>query len=107
MDQTSPSLRSVMTANGDERKQIWATEFGAPTAGTATERVDPDRQATILRQGYRLFSAEPWMGPLFWYTLANFGPAAEREDSFGLLLRDGARTPAWDAYRQAVLAARG
>ena len=30
---TTPSLRSVMIANGDTAKQIWITEFGAPTGG--------------------------------------------------------------------------
>ena len=96
-----------MTANGDERKQIWATEFGAPTAGTAEERVDPERQAEILSEGYRLAAAAPWLGPVFWYTLADLGTGeGGREDSFGLIAADGRRTPSWAAYRQAEAAAR-
>jgi hypothetical protein len=33
MDDTKPSLRSTMIANGDSGMKIWVTEFGAPTDG--------------------------------------------------------------------------
>ena len=33
---TTPSLRSIMTANGDAGKRIWMTEYGAPTDGPGT-----------------------------------------------------------------------
>ena len=33
---TSPSARSIMKANGDGKKKIWVTEWGAPT-GTSSE----------------------------------------------------------------------
>ena len=91
-----------MTANGDERKQIWATEFGALTAGTVTERVDPERQAAILRHGYRLFSTEPDGSSL----LGTRWPLRPRDPAGGLVRPPPpgrARTPSWDAYRQAVL----
>ena len=45
MDQSSPSLRSIMTEHGDGAKKIWITEFGAPT-GDVTEA----QQATELTQ---------------------------------------------------------
>ena len=33
MGQTPVSIRSVMKSNGDSARQIWITEFGAPTGG--------------------------------------------------------------------------
>ena len=43
MYQTSPSIRSIMVANGDSAKKIWITEFGAPTSGTPTTSAKPTR----------------------------------------------------------------
>src|SRR5947207_2526952 len=47
MSETSPSARSLMTANGDGGKQIWATEFGAPT-GSASNEESEAAQAQLV-----------------------------------------------------------
>ena len=48
---TSPSLRSLMTSNGDGGKKIWATEFGAPTDGPAGSFVSESRAGKDDHQG--------------------------------------------------------
>ena len=99
---TNPSLRSVMTDNGDAGKKIWATEFGAPTNGPAGSHVsegDPgeDADARATRSG----RATTGSGPLF--SLSGSRPRAPtrstREDFFGLLRADWSPKPAFDAYR--------
>ncbi len=64
---TNPSLRSVMIDNGDAAKQIWATEFGAPTDGPAGSHVSEDTQAKMLSRAYSVWSKYDWAGPLFAY----------------------------------------
>lgn len=105
---TSPSLRSIMSANGDRTKQIWITEYGAPTGG-----VDPfdrhgviteDLQQTMLRQAYSLVATYRWAGPLFWYEYQDLcPPAADRDVQcyYGLRRYDGSEKPAYAAYRAA------
>jgi hypothetical protein len=101
MSGTGTSLRSLMAANGDAGKKIWATEFGAPTSGEAS--VDEQQQARMLSTGVRLFSGYSWGGPLFLYSLRDRGTnASDREDWFGVLRADGSRKPAFGVVQQAL-----
>jgi polysaccharide biosynthesis protein PslG len=88
MDQTSPSLRSLMIAHGDADKKIWITEFGAPT-GTVTAA----QQATELTQAITAAKNTSWIGACYIYTWSDqFGG-----DGFGLLDSDGNPKPAYTA----------
>jgi polysaccharide biosynthesis protein PslG len=99
------SLRTVMAANGDAGKQIWATEFGAPTGGPSGSFVPEAAQAELVTRAYRLFGSYRWAGPLFWYAARDLGTDRRtREDFYGLLRNDFSPKPAFDAYR-AVTAA--
>lgn len=100
---SAPSLRSTMIANGDAGKQIWATEFGAPTAGSP-KAVPQQLQAQMLTRAYALFAQQPWAGPLFTYTYKDRGTnQGDVEDWFGLVTASNARKPAYDAYRASAL----
>jgi hypothetical protein len=99
------SLRSVMAAKGDAEKQIWATEFGAPTGGPSGTFVPESVQVELLTRAYKLFGSYRWSGPLFWYAARDLGnDRSTREDFYGLLRNDFSPKPAFDAYR-AVTAA--
>ena len=99
---THPSLRSVMIANGDRPKKIWATEFGAPTDGPAGTYVTPATQARMVSTAYRLFATYRWGGPLFFYQGRDLGtdPSTD-QDFFGFLHYDFAPKPSYRAYRAA------
>ena len=100
---TSPSLRSVMTDNGDAGKQIWATEFGAPTNGPAGSFVSEQTQATMVTRAFQLFRSYKWAGPLFWYSGRDLGTATTtRENFFGVVRNDFSAKPAFAAYRAAT-----
>jgi polysaccharide biosynthesis protein PslG len=103
---TSPSLRSVMVANGDQAKKIWATEFGAPTKGPGA--VSEATQAAMLKRAYALYRRYAWGGPLFFYQGRDLSTVTStRENFFGFLRHDFSPKPAFKAYQQAVFAALG
>lgn len=117
MHSTSPSIRSVMAANGDAGKKIWMTEFGAPTGGPGTiatssasfeghpDHVSETLQAAILSDAISLQKRYAWAGPLFLYTYRDRGTSAStNENFFGLLRFDGTRKPAYDALQAALSA---
>ena len=97
MDQTSPSLRSVMTANGDGAKKIWITEAGAPSAGP--DGVGTTAQADEVTQAIADAKASPWIGSLIFYT---YEDAASGPDYFGLIDSSGNPKPAWFAAAAAL-----
>jgi hypothetical protein len=105
---TNPSLRSVMTDNGDAGKKIWATEFGAPTNGPSGSHVSESTQARMLTRAFSLWTGYAWSGPLFTYQGRDQGTNKHtREDFFGLVRADWSPKPAFDAYLNAVATATG
>jgi polysaccharide biosynthesis protein PslG len=103
----SPSLRSVMRANGDAAKKIWATEFGAPTNGPSGSFVGEAAQSRMLAKAYSLFASYSWAGPLFWYSGRDLGTSTDtRENFFGVVRNDFSPKPSFTAYRRAAAAAR-
>lgn len=89
MAQTSPSIKSIMAANGDSTKKIYVTEYGAPTSGTDANVSDAD-QATELTQAITEAKADNWIGSFYIYTWEDFSG-----DGFGLLTSSGAQKPAY------------
>lgn len=94
-------IRQIMDSNGNGAMQLWGTETGAPTGGSSS--VTPAVQATLVGQTY-----DYWMqnihnpGPLFWYQLEDkgvTGTSTDREQYFGIMLKDGTPKPAYAAYQ--------
>jgi hypothetical protein len=86
MSATSPSIRSVMTANGDSGKQVWLTEVGYPSNTTTVTGINgTTAESDEVSQVNAFANANSWVGPVFWY--------AYQDDSsgpFGLLTSSGA-----------------
>ncbi|MGH9180923.1 MAG: cellulase family glycosylhydrolase, partial [Acidimicrobiales bacterium] len=96
-----PQLHQVMVANGDGAKQIWGTEYGAPTAGPGS--VSEAEQAAYVSEAYAAFASWSWAGPLLWYSQRDAGAdPGDREHHFGLLNRDYSPKPAAAAFARAV-----
>jgi len=103
MSASSPSLRSVMTANGDADKQIWITEYGAPTGGP--DAVSEQQQSTILADYVYAAKNLPWAGPFFWYSYKDLGTdTSTNENFFGLLRYDGSQKPAYTELKSLLSA---
>jgi polysaccharide biosynthesis protein PslG len=110
------SVRSIMAANGDSAKQVWITEYGAPTGGpgalaTTTDsnftagpdHVSESLQAEMLAQATTQYKETPWMGGFFWYSYQDLGiSTANSQNFFGLLRYDGSKKPAYYAMQEAV-----
>jgi hypothetical protein len=102
---TSPSLRSVMEANGDSAKKIWGTEYGAPTNGPSGTYVSEATQASMISQAIQLWGSYSWAGPLFIYQGRDLGTdTSSQYNFFGLTNYDGTPKPSFGAYQQAVQA---
>jgi Glycosyl hydrolases family 18 len=69
------TYRSIMVANGDSGKQLWATEFGwgvsgSPAPGYEYEKDNsPDEQAQWLVKAYQYAKSWGWAGVMFTWNL--------------------------------------
>ncbi len=97
MDQTSPSLRSLMADHGDSAKKIWITEYGAPTSGTQNN-VSPAEQSDEMVQTIAQARQLSWIGSLYIYTWQD--PSSG--NGFGLLNADGSQKHAYSAVAAAL-----
>jgi hypothetical protein len=97
------SMRSLMVANGDAAKRVWATEFGAPTDPRDPSSVDYATQALMFSRALALWSAYPWAGPFIGYQFQDRGTnTANEEDFFGLVTADGVPKPSYYSFQAAV-----
>jgi beta-xylosidase len=100
-------MHNTMAAHGDGNKQIWITEFGAPTNGPniAGDHVSEAVQAQIATEAVTLFRKWNWSGPFFWYDYQDDGTStADSQNFFGLVRADGSFKPAYYAYKAAIAA---
>ncbi|WP_256977948.1 cellulase family glycosylhydrolase [Rhodococcus sp. 14-2470-1a] len=92
-------VRDVMIRYGDTAKQIWFTEFGAPTVPTYPG-VDEMRQAEILVDGIETLHQLDYAGPVFVFDLRDSATAdPSPEYNYGLLRSDYTPKPAFGAVR--------
>jgi len=112
MAETDVSLRSIMALHGDGDKEMWLTEYGAPTGGPrkgATEsilgwpeydHVSEAYQAELLEEAFNAADSYAWAGPLFWYSYKDLGTSNNtKENHFGILRADGSTKPAYEVLR--------
>jgi hypothetical protein len=96
--------RQVMVANGDVGKQIWVTEYGAPTGGPGS--VSQQQQAAIMYDAYRLWANYPWAGPLCWFDYRDKGTdTSDHSNFFGLYAKDGQPKVSLQQYESLVRSA--
>ncbi len=101
MSTGTPSLRSIMIANGDGNKQIWMTEYGTPTNGPDPKWfVSEADQAKMLTDVVNVYKTDSWAGPLFWYTFKDGGTTTDtNENFFGLVHPDYSQKPAYQTMK--------
>src|SRR4051794_18509603 len=91
-------MRQTMVANGDGGKQIWMTEFGAPTSGAAA--VSQQKQAEMIQQATDLAHGSSWAGPIMWYSYKDRGGnTGDNENWFGLVGPNGEHKAAYNTYQ--------
>ena len=95
------TIRNLMVKYGDAGKQVWLTEYGAPTGGPG--HVSEATSSAMLTGAVRLAGNLPWAGPLFWYTYQDPGTnQGTVEDFFGLIRHNGTHKPAYAAFKAAT-----
>jgi polysaccharide biosynthesis protein PslG len=99
-------VRSIMVANGDSGKKIWMTECGWLTSSNVAETgaVSFNRQAHYLTNMFTRLASYPYVEMACWYTSRSYDENTH-EGSFGLMLPDFTRKPAFYAYKDWVGAA--
>lgn len=100
MDETTPSIRSIMADNGDSAKKIWITEYGAPTSDSNS--VGEANQSTDMAQAISLTAKLDWVASLYMYTWSDSSTLAADADGFGLLTSDNTPKPAYEAVVAAL-----
>ena len=102
MSETSPSARSIMSAYGDGAKQIWPTEFGAPTGSTSNSMTET-QQAQLVTDSYTKLKGWSWAGPAFFYSYRDNGTNLSNvEDNFGIIHNNWTVKPAYTAYQSSA-----
>ncbi len=108
------NLRTVMKRAGWNKKQIWATEYGASTKGkrplsnkrsarNRPDHVSEARQAHIIQQGIEAWFKKPAAGPIFIHSDGDAWLRTHKnEGGFGLRRADGSKKPAYKAVQKAV-----
>ena len=99
-------MHDIMATQGDGNKQVWITEFGAPTNGPINrpnEYVSESLQSTILTEAVAQWKKHSWAGPFFWYDYQDSGSSSSSsEHFFGLVRSDGSNKPAYDLFVRAA-----
>jgi hypothetical protein len=102
---------AIMTANGDEDKDVWATEYGWPTVdGMGVDpnpgwdyagHIDEAQQASYIADSYSLAKEWGYVGVAFLWNL-NFWPIRGTEDEmakFCIVRGDWSPRPAYNALK--------
>jgi polysaccharide biosynthesis protein PslG len=101
MSQTNPSIRSVMTSNGDAAKQVWITEVGAPTSGP--DGVGQQGEADDLTQAIASTNSTSWIAGLYMYSWQDEGTDTTNDENwFGLVTAAGVHKTAYTAVATAL-----
>lgn len=92
-------IRSAMVANGDSAKQVWMTEFGAPTTG-GSNALTQTQQAQMLKEATDIAHATSWMGPIMYYSYQDRGGStSDTENWFGVVGPNGEHKQVYDTFK--------
>jgi len=113
-DSQSPRLifgrlqhNGLSCAGAIDAKQIWATEFGAPTGRSRTSLTEA-AQAQLVTLAYTKLQAWRWAGPGFLHSYRDRGKVgASTDDGFGLVRADWSKKPSYRAYERRATARGG
>ena len=98
--QKIPRIRDVMVTHGDQGKQMWITECGAPTGSDSTS-VTQDAQAAYIAAGINEARKLGYVPVILIYAIRDSGTDPnDPEQNFGLLKQDFEPKPAYDVVRQ-------
>jgi polysaccharide biosynthesis protein PslG len=88
----TPYVRQLMINTGDGNKQIWTTEYGAPTNGIAGDgHVDENNQAAMMVNAMKLWVTNSFAGPFFAYEMRDNGVDPLKKSCwFGLMSHSSA-----------------
>jgi polysaccharide biosynthesis protein PslG len=101
MSQTTPSIRSVMTASGDAAKQVWITEVGAPSSGP--DGVGQTGEANDMTQAITNTENTSWIGGIYLYSWQDEGTdTTNDQDWFGMVTAGGGHKAAYNAVAAAA-----
>ena len=96
-------IRELLDARGARMLPMWATETGAPTAGSDGGTVTEAVQASLVETLARAWAQIRVAGPMCWYTLLDTS-GTTREEHFGVLRLDGTDKPAVAALKTSAAA---
>ena len=93
-----------MASNGDGGKQIWGTEYGAPTGSNDPKAVSTGQQAQYIVDGIRWWTGQSYAGPMFIHMIrdAPLQDSGDWHHSMGLLNLDFSPKPAFGALTSAL-----
>jgi polysaccharide biosynthesis protein PslG len=95
-------IRDGMLANHDD-KPIWITEFGWTTGTASGWRVSEAQQADFVGASFSLLAKKSYVRSAIVYNLREKGTdPASHEDNFGLVNRNFAPKPAYQALKHAL-----
>lgn len=97
-------VRNVMLKNGDGRKRIWITEYGAPAIEIEGEGlVSEERQKEMIDRIFELRDRNEWIAGVFIYSFRDNANWTEgyisRENFFGITTLGGREKPACEILR--------
>jgi polysaccharide biosynthesis protein PslG len=117
--QQMSTIRQLMTSHSDNNKQLWITEYGAPTGGSGiahtttqlsftfgSDYMSEDAQSLMMQDALSEYSkiTTP-VGPFFIYSLRDINTSQDTpENFFGLMRYDWSKKPAYDVLHNAIVA---
>ena len=97
MNQTNPSIRSIMESNGDSDLPVWITEYGAPSSGKYG--IGDKSQSVELNQAISYAKRVSWIGAFYIYTWQDAASDLAFEKGFGLLTESGVPKSAFSTVK--------
>lgn len=92
------AIRSLMVANGDGTRQVWATEYGLPTSS-----VSEAQQAAYIHDFVASWQNVDGAGPMFIYTTRDTNTGSfDDEANFGLFETDWTKKAAADTVASLI-----